>query len=423
MKKSIIVLLFLLQSWALMAQSQTVNDQVSSLQLKSSPAYVMLGVEPENIQRPNSPSEFLAGVQSAIVNEKLQPNFAMETTPYYWGKKKPDSKRFNAADFLFSNNFGDNLLRSLTFSFATSESDSTIFGKLKPGTGIGAGLHMQLVPGKPSRKTRERLYEWYTAHHMENILNQVIQVLEADKEIENTDAWLDEVMNIGSSKDIPHGEKQIMADMLMKLLGKKTITPADLPEIQEKQNKISENSENALAAVNEYKFPLTREGFMLELAFANACVAPGNVWNDWVNAKTSLWITPSFRFNINKDKEMADFIDIMAVARCTFNSSKVDTTDYVDVGGKLQWIHNRISFSFEGIYRSLSKKPANLQKGHTFRSAFVLGYKVNDIITFQASFGTNFDGNSTTYSDPKKMFAVAGFNFGFSNLFKNSGAQ
>lgn len=40
------------------------------------------------------------------------------------------------------------------------------------------------------------------------------------------------------------------------------------------------------------------------------------------------------------------------------------------------------------------------------------------MITFQAAFGSNFDGNSTTYSDPSKMFAIGGFNFGFGEWFK-----
>jgi hypothetical protein len=39
-------------------------------------------------------------------------------------------------------------------------------------------------------------------------------------------------------------------------------------------------------------------------------------------------------------------------------------------------------------------------------------------VTIQATFGSNFDGNSTHYTDPKKKyFAVGGFNLcGFSNL-------
>ena len=157
---------------------------------------------------------------------------------------------------------------------------------------------------------------------------------------------------------------------------------------------------------------------MLELAVANAGLAQDNRWKDMANAKTSIWLTPSYRFNINKDPSIINFIDIMAVARFTFNSKRVDSSDYVDIGGKLQWIHNRLSLSTEAIYRRLSEKPKSVLKKYTFRTAFTLSYKMNDVITFQASFGSNFDGNSNTYSDPSKMFAVGGFNFGFNDWFK-----
>ncbi|HEY0652943.1 MAG TPA: hypothetical protein VGD65_07435, partial [Chryseosolibacter sp.] len=72
----------MLFSVAGLSQQKNINDQIKGLQVNSSPAYVVLGVEPENIQRPNSPSEFVASVQSANVNGQLAPNFALETTPF-----------------------------------------------------------------------------------------------------------------------------------------------------------------------------------------------------------------------------------------------------------------------------------------------------------------------------------------------------
>ncbi|ASW74467.1 hypothetical protein IQ37_13345 [Chryseobacterium piperi] len=159
---------------------------------------------------------------------------------------------------------------------------------------------------------------------------------------------------------------------------------------------------------------------MLELAVANASMAQDSRWDKLTSAKTAVWLTPSYRFNINKDPEVIDFIDVMAVARLTSNSENVDLSDYLDIGGKLQWIHNKISLSGEVIYRYLTKKPEAVLKNHTFRTAFNFGYKINDIITFQATFGSNFDGNSTTYTDPSKIFAVGGFNFGFGNMFKKN---
>lgn len=395
-----------------------VGGQIETLQINSSPGYVIIGIEPENIQRPNSPAAFVAGVQSAIVNGKMQPNFAMETSPYYWSKKNTDSKTFDATDFLFGNNYGKNLLRSITFSFATSTSDSVVFGKLKPGTALGLGMHVQLIQGKPSPNTRKKLYDWYQNSYAESVLGQMAADIRANKEIENVTEWLDDILEVGSYKSLPESEKNLIKILLKEKLKKNAIDTSDLMKIFNLKSKFEEKSAGSLESVNKYKFPLTREGFMLELSLANARLDEESQWNNLVNAKTSVWLTPSYRFNINKDPDIIDFIDLMAVARLTFNNAIVDSSNYFDLGGKLRWIHNRLSLSGEMIYRRLTIKPEDVKKNYTFRSVINLSYKLSDMITFQAAFGSNFDGNSTTYSDPSKMFAIGGFNFGFGEWFK-----
>jgi len=46
--------------------------------------------------------------------------------------------------------------------------------------------------------------------------------------------------------------------------------------------------------------------------------------------------------------------------------------------------------------------------------------KMNNLVTFKATFDSNFDGNSTHYNDPSNMFAAGGFHFGFSNFLKSA---
>ena len=108
-------------------------------------------------------------------------------------------------------------------------------------------------------------------------------------------------------------------------------------------------------------------------------------------------------------------LDLIGVFRLTVNNKadKVDTADYFDAGMKLQFTHNRWSLSAEGVYRHASKVPASVNRKYTYRFVTSLDYKLSDAITFKFSFGSNFDGNTATYSDPKKMFAVGGLNFGF----------
>ncbi len=410
-------LFFMVLTITVFAQSD-IEKQFKSLQLNSSPAYVVLGVEPENIQRPNSPNDFIASVQSALVNDKLQPNFAMETSPYYWGKKKPDSKKFNVYDYILNNDFWQNMAKSITFSLATSPSDSFTFGTIPVGTGLGIGMHMQLLHGKVSNNVRKNLTEWYIYNRMQGMLESMISTLEQGGTIDDIDEFIDEVIAKGSFKSMADGEKDIVRNLLKGKVKKNSLSDKDLKVVRKIRDQANDKSKQTIDRVNAYQFPLTREGFLLEFAIANASVAGNNNWNKLQSAKTSIWLTPSYRFNVNKDPEMIDFIDMMAVLRLTINAKNVDSTSYADLGGKLQWVHNKLSVSGEGIFRYLTNKPQNQKKNYTVRTAFTLSYKLNDLVTFKATFGSNFDGNSTHYSDPSKMFAVGGFHFGFSNFLK-----
>ncbi|MGE8535822.1 MAG: hypothetical protein ACN6OJ_14635 [Chryseobacterium sp.] len=399
------------------AQDKTLGDQVTSLHLKSSPAFVVLGVEPENIQRPNSPTDFLASVNSAVVNEKLQPGFAIETSPYYWGENKNKSNYENI-DYIFSSNYGNNLLRSLTFSFASSASDTLSFGGTQKGTAFGIGMHLQLVQGKPSKKTVKKLTEWYVSSYSSLALMQILESINTRGRIDDLDTYLEEVLSVGSFKLIEGDQKKVIKLLLRQMIGSNSLNENDAVRIKSINENLKHVSEITINDINKYTFPLTREGFMLEFAIANASLAVESQWKQFKSAKTSIWITPSYRFNINKDKESSDFFDIIAVSRMTFNAKQTDVSNYYEFGGKLQWIHNRISISGEYISRYLSEKPDTMLKNHTSRMAFSFAYKLTDNFTFQMSMGSNFDGNSTTYSDPAKMFVVGGLNFGFSSLFK-----
>lgn len=418
-----LLLAFLFFSIVVQAQNE-IEGQIKSLSLNASPAYVVLGVEPENIQRPNSPNDFIATVQSALVNDRLQPNFAMETTPYYWGRKKPDSKsnRFNVYDFILKDDYWNNMAKSITFSVATSPSDSFTFGRIPVGTGLGIGMHMQLVQGKVSRNVHRNLTNWYYQNNLALHFDDLIETLDQlDGKPVNINEWLDDVLSKGNNKTTSEGERELIGDvrkLFIEKIKKNTITKKDIKLLRQLSDSANAQSIDAIGKVNQYQFPLTREGFMMEFAIANASVAGGNSWNALQSAKTAIWLTPSYRFNVNKDPEVIDFIDLMAVVRITINASNADSSNYLDAGAKLQWVHNKLSVSGEGIFRYLTNKPSSQKKGYTLRTGFTLSYKLSDWVTFKATFGSNFDGNSTRYSDPKKMFAVGGFHFGFSNFQK-----
>jgi hypothetical protein len=119
-----------------------------SLKLNSAPSFVILGVEPENISRPASPTQFVGAIQNSVVNGQLQPNFALEFTPYYFKNPRKDPERFKALNYLLpSQNVGNTIGRTFSVSLATSESDSVAYGNLAAGTGLGLGIRFTLYEG------------------------------------------------------------------------------------------------------------------------------------------------------------------------------------------------------------------------------------------------------------------------------------
>ncbi len=399
------------------ASGQEISDAIKSLQVNSSPAFIILGVEPENIQRPNSPSEFVANVQSATVNNTLATNFAMETTPYWWGRK--DSKRFDVLDYLTSRGKDDYLkkvLQSVTFSFATSPTDSMVIGSLKPGTGLGLGFRMQLFTGHLSAKVERSLASWYQLTRATLLFDNLIGELEGDADIGDLEDWADDQISADPElSKMPEAMQELIKERFLRSVPANP-TKTDVPKIRKGVNSFVAKAKKNLVDVNSYRLPLTREGFMLELAGASARIASNLEWNDMVLAKRAFWLTPSYRFNVNEKQDGIDIIDVMAVARWTSNVDLVDPSDYLDAGGKIQYIHERWSLSYEAIYRYATKKPDNVEKSYTYRTGLTFSYKLNDLVTFKVTGGKKFNGNTLEYDEPQRMFIVGGFNFGISKL-------
>jgi hypothetical protein len=397
-----------------------------TLKLNAAPAYVMLGVEPQNIQRPSTVTDFIASAQSAIVNNKLQPNFALETTPYYWTHPKTDAdKRIRLYNYLApSNKILQNIGRSFTLSMASSESDTLTFGDLKPGTGLGFGLRFNIFSGNISRKTIQQVGALIETKLLNNFYQDIINQLTLNGSVDvrtRAASWKIAKAKGDAYKDgLVEYIANYVTDQIVKKLGKQNLTSADLAGVKKLAKENDDKESKVLATVNQAVFPLTREGFILEVALGNSSIVQDNQWKDTRNAKTALWVTPSYRFNTRKDPSVIDYLDVMAVLRWTWNDREVDSSDYSDIGAKLQYTHNRFSLSAELIARKLSNKPATISSEWTNRLDLSIDYKINELITFKFTLGRNFDGNSVHYSDPGKMFAVGGFHFGFSNFFKQT---
>jgi hypothetical protein len=318
MKKLIlIILLFIVVQCTLMAQTPAPNN-FQSLQINSSPAYVLLGVDPTNIQRPSTPSQFVAGLQNAVVNGKLQPNVAFEISPYYLrNPKDTTSKLFNPTDYLLNKkNFFQTIYQTLSASLATSSIDSVTFGSLKSGTGIGIGLHFLFIDGTPGA----RFKKWGDAYLESLVYDQLWGNASAFKSptITDVNAIIDHTLEVYQASALPAQKfntlsKQEWKNFITKLkstiaydLQAKGIGTAKTDIVKylyDLKTKADAEVEKASSDLSRGVNPLAKQGFMLEFDAGQAYVFQDNEYSRAALAKSAIWLSPSYRWDVSDNSK------------------------------------------------------------------------------------------------------------------------
>jgi hypothetical protein len=440
MKKTVALFIFVVVGIKCYSQFATPPTNVESLKLNSAPAYVILNVEPENIQRPTSPQQFVAGVQNAIVNGKLKPNVAMEITPFYMAKPENDkSSRFNVYSHILNedNSPGSNIKKTFSISFATSESDTVAFGKLKPGMGLGFGIRTVLINTKSKNEVVDNLKKWMESE----VIRVFFGKLQRSKWADSQKGMIDSLISYSNSfkqlaltnqsfNGLPYSYASKIIDSINTVITSNIInnafvaTDASIQSFQAQfageVNRQTLLQSVYLSKINGKNLPLTSSGFSLELGAGYASVLEKNEFNGWKYAKAGVWLTPSWRWTTSKDDKVISLFDFMGVVRYTLNNKKdsIDQADYLDAGLKTQFTRNKWSGSLEFVNRWASSVPDTVNSKTTYRLAVGIDYKITDALTFKFTFGSNFDGNTRTYSKPKEMFAIGGLNLGIFNPFK-----
>jgi hypothetical protein len=418
MKKLLIC--FILIPGVLGAQGVPAPD-VKKLVVTSSPAYILLGVQPENIQRPSTPRDFTGGIQSAIVNQQLAPNFSLETNPFNWNRKTK-SNQFYANDYFY--NGAAAIKKNLALSLATSSSDTVVFGNLQKGIGLAYGLRVTLVPGRNNKDVAQRFLEWERAEIESIFFNIVSSQMLVGKtsftpaEMDGYIKQISDFIDAGIVEGIyilPDNKEQLIQSVRTLAVSYAGLTGTSLSERNKADRAgVMARKNAALRGINSIKAPFAREGFLLELAGAGVTVFQGNKWEASHMGKIGVWLTPSYRFSIGKpgSDEVLQSLDILGVARYIWNDKKVDSAQYFDFGAKVQYNRAAWNGSFELVARQASAVPDTVTSRWTNSWLISFSYTVNEMTTLKFSFGSNFDGNTRKYTKPKDMFVAGGLNIG-----------
>lgn len=421
MKKLYIILLLISAGSTAFAQE---NPNVKALEITSNPGYVLLGVQPTNISRPSTPRDFVAGMQSAVVNGRLQPNFAMEANPFNWFKKQSKEKdyRFIANDYL-SPKPGPAIRRNFAISLATSESDTVVFGDLQKGMGLGYGLRFTIFPGTVNKATLKNVRD-ISVKDVQTVFLEALQFL-----IDENDDFKYEYLSRAQDLAIAHLQKRTdIPDDLKPLVEKEIAHYKSVFALQTKQEEVlafihkedsvlQQQIGDAAKGIGLRKEPFARDGFILEFAYSGVTVFQQNQWAQAVNAKNGIWLTPSYRIDLGAEDQpdLIQSFDMLGIVRYLWNDKRVDAGNYLDVGIKAQFNRNDWNVSLEGVGRHASEVPVDVKSNWTYSWLTTFSYTINEITTLKFTFGSRFNGNTVVYTQPAEMIAVGGLSFG---LFK-----
>jgi hypothetical protein len=331
--------------------------ELENLKTPTSPAFVILGVEPTSVERPTTPRAFALSLYSATESGGgvIPDNYAAEFAPY-WMRRQP---QVTWEDYFEKPGLVQALAQTFTVSVATRSlvagGDST--------TGIGIGLRASPLVGHASARA------------------------------DSLAAVLDSLQDL-------------RLDLRDELRGARRA--GDAARMATLQEGLDQNAASAQAVAQALQANDERVGLRLELAGALAGYYPGNDFGAGRVGGTGAWGTLAYRLE-------NPGIDLLAMGRFLRNGGAAEQNVW-DVGGRAVLLYDRFSGSVEWVARSASDATgsgpggqAPLDSGN--RVVGLLEYRATDDLFVSFSFGQDYPREG---DDRQPLIAILGgqFNFG-----------
>ncbi len=267
---SILIIIVLVNNIVLSQDLGKEFPSFNALRTPTSPAFTVLGVEPNSVERPNTPSALALSLQNLSSDFKsLAKDFAVEVSPYWLMGAPTLTWREDANRNLF-----ESIARTFTISAATAE----VGGALFPTTGLSAGIRMSFVSGKLSNTARKNL------ETMEMTLTNEAKIFASfqNKRRKDLDSEYQKQLkeNEGNWKkieDITYVYNSAVNNLNQLIL--------EDPEYQDSIDAIREKVQ---------KYAINREGFFLNLAAAGAWDFDNGIVDKGHFNRVGVWLTPSF---------------------------------------------------------------------------------------------------------------------------------
>jgi hypothetical protein len=327
------------------------NDHLAdfnSLRTPSSPAFVLLGVEPSSVERPNTPADFAASVLSSSSNlTSLPRDFALETSPYWLFSHRKRTWRDD-----IRRNISGSIERTFTLSVATAELGTSD----QPVRGLAVAGRMALFSGRlPDSSVRQ-------IEALETSL-----AASAARDVERLGPLLDALQNqiLGQA----HTQAESLA-----ALPRVDSAKADLIAKLTESGEVSGDTE--ILRRDAGKLATAREGFLMDLAGGVTWRSRSAALDSTDFDRWGLWLTATYTMP-----------QVSFVGTARYLDQKGSVSDAIDIGVRFIYTRDRYAVSAEYVGRH----PTHEGVGDEWRLAALIDYRLSSTLWISGTFGRSYD--------------------------------
>lgn len=323
--------------------------RLNELRTPTSPAFVILGVEPTSIERPTTPRAFALGLLSAPggAGGVIPENYAAEVAPY-WMRAHPD--------LTFAEYTRPSPLQSFLQTFSISLATTVLATGADSTTGVGVGIRATPLMGRPPRQLR--------------LLSDSLRVVQRA------------LLDLSDEMDAAR-------------------TSADSQRIRTQMTARETQSRAVSAAIRALPED-ERVGLHLHFAGALAGHYPRNDFSAGQIGRAGVWGTVTYRTESPR-------IDMIGLARWLRDETEAEQ-NAVDLGFRGVFRFNRLSASAEWVNRAAAElaEGAGADAGGFADGRRVVGlleYRATDDLFVTFSFGQDF---ANAGDDREPLVAILG---------------
>jgi len=331
--------------------------EFNSLRTPTSPAFVMLGVEPSSIDRPTTPAAVALSIANATNQLTAIPkDFALEVSPYWL---------FGHSDLRWQDDIRRNLASSIERTFTFSLATAQIGTDAAPLTGLSLGFRTALISGVMNPAAQARLQAISAALGVE-----VEASLSASRELRRiNDALLVRNMAAAQTEEARSRAIQEHARVLDEIV---------------RNAETSEAVTASRARTDSLDVPdlaASRSGFFWDLSAGAAWEAPSNISDSIRTRGLGIWTTAGVSGPV---------WSLIGVGRYL---SAVDDTLFnrMDFGARLIHAKGPFAVSVEGMGRVFQGDSA---PSGQWRVVGAFNYEFKEGAWLEVAFGRGFDSPS-----------------------------